>query len=137
MARFCRTRARCMRHVSVGSAASTRRLSRQFSSGASPGSVWLSGLPDFLAGPLPGPFEAGQRVPRGRVWPGLDLDEVGHLETAATQQPDHVAVADVELYRVGAFPLEAVHAEIGPLQLPGGGQIVLVGHGEDELDGAG
>ena len=44
-----------------------------------------------------------------------------------TQQPDHVAVAEVELDRIAAPPLEAVHAEIGALQSFGGGQVVLPG----------
>ena len=83
----------------------------------------------FFAGPLPGPFEGGDRVPGGRARRGLDFDEVGDFEAAAAQQPGHVAVTDVELHRVGAQPLEAVHAEVGPLQVFGGGQVVLVGDG--------
>ena len=51
-----------------------------------------------------------------------------------TQEPDHVAVAEVELDRIAALPLEAVHAEIGALQSFGGGQVVLLGPGEDDLD---
>src|SRR5579863_1086603 len=93
-----------------------------------------AGFPDFLAGPLPGPFQAGQRVPGGRIRRWLDLDEILDLETAAAQQPDHVAVADVELHRVSAQPLEPVHAEVGPLQRLGGGQVVLLGKREDDLD---
>src|SRR5437588_7007265 len=67
------------------------------------------GFPDFLAGPLPGPFQAGQRVLAGRARRRLELNEVLDVEAAAAQQPDHVAVADVELHRVGAQPFEPMH----------------------------
>jgi len=43
-------------------------------------------------------------------------------------------VAEVELDRIAALPLEAVHAEIGALQSFGRGQVVLLGPGEDDLD---
>src|SRR5271170_7958003 len=62
-----------------------------------------------------------------------DLDQVLYLEAAAAQQPDHVAVAEVELHRLVVWPFEAVHAEVGPQQLLGGGQVSLVGDREHEL----
>src|SRR5690348_4145485 len=65
-------------------------------------SVRFPCFPYLFAGPLPGPFQAGERVLGGRSRRGPQLDEVLDLEAAAAQQPDHVTVADVELHRVGA-----------------------------------
>src|SRR5258706_16301008 len=84
--------------------------------------VWLAGLPDFPARPLPGPFEGGERVRGGRAGRGSDLDQILDLEAAAAQQPDHVAVAEVELHRLVVGPFEAMHAEVRPQQPLGGGQ---------------
>lgn len=94
-------------------------------------------LPDFFAGPFPSPFQGRDRMPAGRAERRLDLDKVADAEPAPAQQPDHVAMADVELHRVAAQPLEAVHAEAGPLQRFGGRPVVLVQPGQDDLDRAG
>src|ERR1700727_3229388 len=67
---------------------------------AHPGSPRLAGLPDFFAWPLPGPFEGHVRVSRRGVRVGPELEEILHLQAAAAQQPDHVAVAEVELHRL-------------------------------------
>src|SRR5262245_17830719 len=105
---------------------------------ATPGTlIPLAGLPDFLAGPPPGPFEGGEGV-RGRgAGRGPYLDQVLDVEPAPAQQPDHVAVTEVKLHRLVVRPLEAVHAEEGPQQPLGGRQAILVGQAEHELDGVG
>jgi hypothetical protein len=45
-------------------------------------------------------------------------------------------MADVELDRLAAQPLETVHAEVGPLQRSGGRPVVLIRPGQDDLDRA-
>ena len=69
---------------------------------------------------------------RGGARRGLELEEVLDLQAAAAQQPDHVAVAEVELHGVVVRPFKAVHAEEGPQQPLGGDQAVLVGDGEHQ-----
>src|SRR5215470_18342833 len=76
-----------------------------------PRSGSLAGFPDFLARPLPGPVQRGELVAGGGARLGLQLDEIFDLKTAAAQQPDHVAVPEVEFHRLIIGPLEAVHAE--------------------------
>src|SRR5215471_16105339 len=95
--------------------------------------VPLAGLPDFLARPLPRPFEGGERVRGGGAGRGPHLDQVLDVETAPAQQPDHVAVTEVKLYRLVVRPFEAVHAEERPQQPLGGGLAVLVRQAEHEL----
>ena len=74
------------------------------------------GLPDFLAWPLPRPFEGDERVPGGGARLRPQLEEIFHLQAAASQQADHVAVAEVELHRLIIWPFEPVHPEVRPQQ---------------------
>src|SRR5436190_1840002 len=92
----------------------------------------LAGLPDLLARPLPGPLDGGQRVRCDGTGAGPELEEVLDLKPAAAEQPDHVAVAEVELDRVVVGPFEPVHAEVRPEQPVRGGQVVLVGDREHD-----
>src|SRR6516225_11802980 len=86
----------------------------------------LASLPDFFAGPSPGPVEGDERVPGGGVGAGAEFEEILDFQAAVAQQPDHLAVAQVELHRLVARPFEPVHAEVGPHQPLGGGPVVFV-----------
>ena len=79
---------------------------------------------------MPRPFKRDEWVPGGSFWLGAELEEVLDLQAAAAQQPDHVAVAQVELHRLISWSFESVHAEVGPQQPLGGRLIVGVGDGE-------
>jgi hypothetical protein len=94
-------------------------------------------LPDFFAGPFPGPFQDGDRVPGSGAGRRLDLDEVAGCEPAPVQQPDHVVMADVDLDRVAGQPVETAHTEIRPPKRFGRQLVVLLRPGPDDLDGAG
>src|SRR5208282_6779623 len=88
------------------------------------GSGGFPGLPDFFARPLPGPFEGDERVPGGGARLRPQLEEILHLQSAAAEHPDHVAVAEVELHRLIIWPVKPVHAEVGPQQ-PLGGRLII------------
>ncbi len=45
---------------------------------------------------------------------GPELEQILHLQAAAAQQPDHVAVTEVEHRRLIIWPFEPVHAEVRP-----------------------
>ena len=108
-------------------------FSRQKSMRCASRSGWFACFPHFFAGPFPGPSNSAT----GSWWSSraeAGLDQVADLEPAPAQQPDHIAVADMELNRVAARPLETVHAEIRPLQRAGGWLVVLAGPGQDDLD---
>src|SRR2546423_9820 len=74
----------------------------------------LPRLPDLLRGPAPRPLRRRQRrkAVRLRVLRSLDLDQIENLEAAVAQEPDPIAVAEVEVDVLVARPLEAVHAEV-------------------------
>src|SRR4249920_2928460 len=90
----------------------------------------LPGLPDLLARPPLRPLDRDVRLALLRTFRRLDLDEILDLEPRRTQQPDHVAVPEMELDGVhgvpGLMPLEAVHAEVRPVQRRLGGSVVVV-----------
>src|SRR5262249_35929118 len=76
----------------------------------------LAGFPDLLRRPLPCP---GLRNPVEARLVGLlgrlDLDQIKHLEARLAEQPDPVAISEVELdARWFVRPLESVHAEVVP-----------------------
>jgi hypothetical protein len=75
-------------------------------------------LPDFFAWPLPGPFKRDERVPGSGTRLRPELDQVLHLKAGASQQPDHIAVTEVELHGLIVWPLEPVHAEVRPRSRP-------------------
>src|SRR4029077_6066711 len=49
-----------------------------------------------------------------------DFDQIGDLESARTQQPDAVAMRDVELDAILVRPLEPMHPELAAQQSLGG-----------------
>src|SRR5436309_14058855 len=102
---------------------------------AAPPSRRLACYPDVLRRPLACPlFRRKSRVTvRLGILRGLDLDEIQHLEAVRAQQPDPVAVTKVELDApLGAFPLEAMHAEVGAQQPLLGRQFLVRGAEDHE-----
>jgi hypothetical protein len=52
-------------------------------------------------------------MPCGSAWLGPELEEILDFQAAAAEQPDHVAVAEVEFHRLIIWPFKPVHAEVG------------------------
>src|ERR1700728_5017504 len=115
----------------------TGAMRTPFARGRSPGMIKrleadLACLPDLFARRLPSPLDRGQRPARRRPGRGPQFQQVLDLEAAAAKQPDHVAVAEVELHRVVVRTFDSVHTEVRPQQLVGRWGIVLVRAREDE-----
>src|SRR5262245_4726536 len=84
--------------------------------------------PDLLRRPppRPGSIRELREAVLGPLLLGLELDEVENLEARPPQQPDPVAVAEIEVDRGGVLPGEAVHAEVRPQELAPGRPIVVM-----------
>src|SRR2546423_1579981 len=77
----------------------------------------LAGFPDLLRGPSSGPFAREEVEAIGRhVGRRLELNQGFDFEAVRAQESDTVAVAEVEVDGIVAFPLKAVHTEVGPEQ---------------------
>src|SRR3954468_11323241 len=77
--------------------------------------------PELLCRPIPAPLDRDVVVVTGsrRLRVRLELDQILDLEAIRAQQPDPVAVCQVELRPDLSGPLNAVHAELRPLKLFG------------------
>ncbi len=76
--------------------------------------VHLADPPDLLGRPLSRPIWVHEPVATqfGQVIRSPDLEQVEHLKAARSQQPDPIAVPEVELDARLAGPLESMHPEI-------------------------
>src|SRR5688572_14594287 len=76
----------------------------------------LASLPDFFAWPVPCPLRGDDGKARRRPFRRLDLDQVGNLEAVGPQNPNPVAVAEVEVDRA-IRPVEPMQTEVGTFQV--------------------
>src|SRR6185503_9132968 len=101
-----------------GSRAAGARWTRGSAALPAERSPGLTRPPDFLGRPLPRPLGTGERPVAvwRRAFRRLELDQVLDLEAIRAQQPDPVAVAEVEVDARVVRPLEPVHPEVRPAE---------------------
>src|SRR3954470_19599470 len=72
----------------------------------------LASAPDLLARPLPSPVDGDERIVGFRAFSRPEFDQVVDVESVGTQEPDPVAVREVELDLRIVGPLDTMHAEL-------------------------
>src|SRR5271165_7136818 len=83
--------------------------------------------PDLLTRPPPRPCAIDEVILADAVFGWAELDQILDLEPVGAQEPNPVAVTEMELDRRVVGPLEPVHAEVRTNEAIGGRDAIRVG----------